>query len=238
MARLLMDGAEHTSSSGQAAIWRSQAATHAATTSTQHIRPDHSTYHVVDFDPDTGAVLSRETHQGATDESTWARGQAWAIYGFTTIGERTGSGVRIADAQDLADWWLANVPADGVPYWDFQAPGIPNAARDSSAAAIAALGMLELSELVTDSADSDRYYLAAKGTLDSLLSDAYFAGDSSDALLLHGTGNHNDPRNPEIDVGLIYGDFFLVEALYRYQEIALRRLYDDVCGGSQSNECN
>ena len=117
----------------------------------------------------------------------------------------------------LADYFIDNLPTDMVPYWDFDAPGIVSEPRDSSAAAIAAAGLLELSTLTTG-ADSARYFNAAEAVLDSLMTPQYLSdGTNSAGLLLHGTGNK--PANSEIDVSLIYADYYFVEALIRYLEI-------------------
>ncbi len=214
---LLRDGADLTTSPTDAASWDAMAVSHATVTGNEHVRGNGTTYHVIDFDPTNGTVLSRETHQGAGDETTWARGQAWGLYGFTLMHRETGDAATLATAQELADFFVGSLPADSIPYWDFEAPGIPSAPRDTSAAAIAASGLLELSTLTTGTA-SDSYLGAAAAILDSLMSPAYLSdGGSSDGILLHGVGNH--PSSSEIDVSLIYGDYYLVEALLRYLDI-------------------
>lgn len=193
---------------------------HAEQTMLHHVRPDGSTYHIVRYDGTTGAVLSRGTFAGASDDSTWARGQAWAIYGFTMASRETGDPRFLETAQRAADYYLANLPADSVPYWDFQAPGIPEAPRDSSAAAITLSGLLELSQRVTNSLDSARYWLAARRILDSLSSTQYLArGAPTTGILLHGVGEPPHLPNPEVDVSLIYGDYYFIEALRRYADI-------------------
>ncbi|MCP5020413.1 MAG: hypothetical protein GY930_01440 [bacterium] len=181
----------------------------------EHVRPDGSTYHVVDFDPTTGAVLSKETYQGHSAGSTWARGQAWAIYGFTMAYRYTQDPLLLAGAMDVADYFLANLPADAVPYWDFQAPSIPGEPKESSAAAIAAAGLLELYQYAPNPADRMRYYRQGSRILRSLSSPAYLASPgTSDGILLHGVGNK--PTGREIDVSLIYGDYYYLEALGRW----------------------
>jgi unsaturated chondroitin disaccharide hydrolase len=195
--------------------WSSHAVSHADVTIASHVRPNGSTFHVVDFDPVTGAILSQETHQGYQDWSTWARGQAWGLYGFVMAYRETHASNFLATAEALADYFLSNLPADQIPYWDFDAPNIPNEPRDSSAAAIAASGLLELSTLAGDPADRQIYRSAAEGILGSLMSSAYLSdGQVSSGILLHGTGNK--PAGGEIDVSLIYGDYYLIEALVRY----------------------
>ena len=193
---------------------------HAEKTMQNHVRPDGSTYHVVEYDGNTGAVLWRGTFAGASDESTWARGQSWGIYGFTMAYRETGDLRFLNTAQRLADYYLTNVPPDHVPYWDYQAPNIPNEPRDSSAASIALAGMLELSQRATNSADSARDWQGAWRIFESLSSTNYLAqGSASSGILLHGVGETPPLSSSEIDVSLIYGDYYFIEALERYREI-------------------
>jgi VCBS repeat-containing protein len=188
---------------------------HAVTTMNAHVRPDGSTYHMVVFDSTTGAVKRKQTIQGYNDNSTWSRGQAWTLYGFTMAYRETGNAQMLATARRVADYYIAHLPSDNVPYWDFQAPGIPNEPRDSSAAAIAASGLLELSQLETDATRKQRYLSTAKATLTSLSSSSYLAeGTNSRSILLHGTA---DEPIGHTDRGLIYGDYFFIEALVRYR---------------------
>lgn len=215
---LLFWGSRNTANPAQAATWFGHAVSHADVTAASHVRPDGSTYQLVDFDAGDGSILSRETVQGYGDETTWSRGQAWGLYGFTMVHRETGEPRFLAVARTLADWFVAHLPPDAVPYWDFQAPGIPNEPRDSSAAAIAASGLLELSQRVGDPVERERYFGAAEAILASLLSDAYLSdGVESSGILLHGTGNR--PRNREVDVSLIYGDYYFTEALLRYLDV-------------------
>ncbi len=206
---LLLWGADH---GGQAA-WKNIARSHAHKTIQNHFRPDGGSYHVVDYDPETGLVRERVTHQGAADHSTWARGQAWLIYGFTMMARQTGDAAFLEQAQKAADYYIARLPEDAVPYWDFQAPGIPEAPRDASAAAIVASALLEL-EGLAPAAKGREYHQAAVRMLRSLLSPAYLAPEGSVHLLDHAVGNH--PGNSEIDAALIYADYYFVEALQRY----------------------
>lgn len=203
---------------GGDAAWKPLAATHARTTQVNHVRADGGSFHVVVFDPATGAALERITHQGYADSSTWARGQAWLVYGFTLSYRETGDPRFLATARRVADYALARLPADGVPCWDYQAPGCPaTAERDASAAAIMASGLLEMSTYVPG-ADGARYRGAAERILASLSSPAYLArGTGQPAVLLHSVGNH--PKEQEIDVGLVYADYYYVEALLRYLEL-------------------
>jgi unsaturated chondroitin disaccharide hydrolase len=190
---------------------------HALTSMGSHVRADGSTWHLVIFDSTNGAVKRKQTVQGYADGSTWARGQAWAVYGFTMAYRESGDARLLATARRVADWYVAHLPSDSVPYWDFDAPGIPNEPRDSSAAAIAASGLIELSSLETDAVRRARYLDAAKATLTSLSSPAYLAeGTSSRSILLHGTANK--PAG-DYDHGLIYGDYYFLEALLRYRAL-------------------
>lgn len=200
------------------------ACSHAERTMLNHVRADGSTYHLVRYDGRTGAVLWRGTFAGASDDSTWARGHSWAIYGFTMAYRYTGDIRFLTTAQRLADYYIANVPPDSVPYWDYQAPDIPNEPRDSSAAAIALSGLLELSQLVTNAPDGANYWLAAHRIFSSLSSGDYLAqGSTSSGILLHGTGEPPTRTLLETDVSLIYGDYYFVEALKRYRDISARR---------------
>lgn len=151
---------------------------HAEKTMLNHVRPDGSTYHIVEYDGNTGAVLWRGTFAGASDESTWARGQSWGVYGFTMAYRETGDTRFLNTAQRLADYCLTNLPPDYVPYWDYQAPGIPNEPRDSSAAAILLSGLLELSQRSTNAPDAARYWQAARHIFNSLRSTNYLAQGS------------------------------------------------------------
>ena len=179
-----------------------------------HLRDDGSTAHVALFDPATGALERRVTWQGYADTSAWARGQAWAIHGFTTV-YREGSLFAYLDAaRRSADWFIAHLPADGVPYWDFRHPDIPNTERDASAAAIAASGLFELAQL-TGGEPGRRYRAAAERILASLATSYTSRGTPSRSILLHSVGHR--PQNDEVDVGIVYADYYFVEALMRYR---------------------
>jgi unsaturated chondroitin disaccharide hydrolase len=190
--------------------WRDMAISHAVKTMQNHVRADGSTFHVVDYNTD-GTVFSQFTSQGASNGSTWSRGQAWGLYGFTMVYRYTNDPRFLATAQQLADYFINNLPADFVPYWDFSKSG--TAPRDSSAAAIAAAGLLELSTYVAPT-DSARYRTAALNILSSLSSPAYL-GDrlATDGILLHGSANV--PGNSGVDTSLIYGDYYFVQGCYR-----------------------
>ena len=210
---LLFWAADH----GGPAGLRAKALEHALRTASAHVRGDGSTYHLVVFDADTGAIRQRATVQGYSAESTWMRGQAWAVYGFTTAYRETRDERMLDTARRVADFYLAHLPRDMVPYWDANAPGIPNAPRDSSAAAVAASGLLELAQLEPDRVRGDRYLRAAKATLRSLSSRSYLAqGTPSRSILLHGTA---DKPHGHYDRGLVYGDYYFLEALIRYRKL-------------------
>jgi unsaturated chondroitin disaccharide hydrolase len=192
--------------------WKTMAVNHALRTLQDAVRADGSSFHYVDYSRTTGAIRSKGTFQGYSASSTWARGHAWLIYGYTMVYRYTGD-VRMLDAaRKVTDWYLARLPADMVPNWDFNAPSMQ---KDSSAAAAVASGLLELSSLETDATRRTRYRDAALRMLDSLVSPAYFAdGTNSPGLLLHGVGNL--PAGKEINTTLIYGDYYFLEAVLRF----------------------
>ena len=192
--------------------WVRMATSHALTSARAHLRPDGSTAHVALFDPVTGALERTVTWQGYSDTSAWARGQAWAIDGFTSAYGATKRPELLAAAQRAADFFIAQLPSDGVPYWDFRDPSIPNAPRDASAAAIAASGLLDLARYAP-TPDATRYREAAMHILHSLATSYLTRGTSSAAILLHSTGGK--PQNSEVEVGLVYADYYFVEALLR-----------------------
>jgi unsaturated chondroitin disaccharide hydrolase len=194
------------------------ATTHARTTARTHVRDDGSTYHVVDFDPETGEIRGKHTAQGYTAESCWSRGQAWGIYGFATTWRETGDPLFRDMAMKLADYFIENLPDDYIPYSDFNAPNIPTESRDTSAAALAASGMLELASLLEDTELQSRYRGAALNILHSLCSEPYLTkGYDSAGILRHATGKWR----PEVieNVSLIFGDYYFVEALLRYRGV-------------------
>lgn len=195
------------------------AETHAATTLQNHFRPDYSSYHVLDYDLKTGAVSRRVTHQGYADESAWARGQAWGLYGYVTMYRFTKKAAYLAQAKNIARFLLnhPNLPADKIPYWDFNAPNISSALRDASAGAIIASALLELGQYTTDK-EKEQYLTVAQQQLQSLSSPAYRAklGENGGFLLLHSVGSL--PHNSEVDVPLTYADYYFIEALLRYKK--------------------
>ena len=196
--------------------YRDIAVTHADTTLRNHFRPDGSSFHLVDYDPQTGKIRSRVTVQGNADASSWARGQAWALYGYTMMYRETRKEDYLRQAHKIAAFVMQHprLPADKVPYWDFDDPAIPNAPRDSSAAAIVASSLLELAGF--SKPEQARAYRAfAEAQLRSLASAAYLAraNDNGGFLLKHATGHK--PAGKEIDVPLNYGDYYFLEALLR-----------------------
>lgn len=190
------------------------ATTHARTTIRDHVRADGSTYHVVDYDSETGKVIWRGTHQGLADSSTWARGQAWGVYGFTLAYRETKESIFLDTACRLADRFLEGLPKDGVPYWDFDAPQEPPEPKDASAGAIAASALWELHALVAEKELRSRYRDASLHLVKNLSSTRYLAFKSNlPALLHHSTGNK--PGDSEIDIPIIYADYYFIEALLR-----------------------
>jgi hypothetical protein len=197
---------------------REIAISHADRTRTNHFRPDDSSFHLVDYNPTNGAVLKKETHQGTADDSAWARGQAWGLYGYTMLYRETGHPAYLAQATNIANFLLHHprLPEDKVPYWDFDAPDIPNAPRDASAAAIMSSALVELSGLVGGEAGQN-YLALARLQLVSLSSPAYRAkpGANGNFILMHSVGNR--PADSEVDSPLSYADYYYLEALLRYQ---------------------
>ncbi len=191
---------------------------HADQTLKNHFRPDASSYHVVCYG-DGGKVLARRTKQGYADESAWARGQAWALYGYTVMYRETNYKKYLDQARRIADFYLnhPNLPADKIPYWDFNAPLIPNEERDASAGAITASALLELCTYGGPSAK--RYYESAVQMLESLSGPAYRAnlGENNNFLLKHSVGFK--PARIEVDVPLAYADYYYLEGLIRYQNL-------------------
>jgi len=195
------------------------AITHANTTIRNHFRPDFSSYHVVDYNPQTGDVIKKATWQGAANCSAWSRGQGWALYGYTMMYRFTKDQSYLKQAKGIANYILnhPNLPADKIPYWDFDAPLIPYAKRDASAGAIIASALLELGQY-TDGKEKADFKSAAETMIYSLASDAYRAkaGENGGFLLMHSTGAF--PLNSEIDVPLVYADYYYLEALARYKK--------------------
>jgi unsaturated chondroitin disaccharide hydrolase len=190
---------------------------HALRAMTNQIRADNSTFQLALYSTVNGALTFQGTRAGYSDSSTWSRGHAWAIYGFTVAYRETGYLPFLDAAQRVAQYYIDNVPSDYVPYWDFDDPAIPNSPRDSSAAAITLSGLVQLSELTTNLTNAAMYWGEAHNILESLASTNYLAkGTTNVSILLHGVGNTPVLPDPEVNVGLIYGDYYFVEALRRF----------------------
>lgn len=195
------------------------AVTHANTAMKNHFRPDNSSYHVLNYNPETGAVQEKKTAQGYSNESAWARGQAWGLYGFTVMYRETKDRGYLEQAEKIADFLLTHpaLPADKIPYWDFNAPNIPNALRDASAAAIMASALLELKTYVSQD-KSRNYFGVAETILQNLSKQPYKAaqGTNGGFIIQHCVGHM--PNKTEVDVPLTYADYYYIEAMKRYGE--------------------
>ena len=189
---------------------------HAETTLKNHFRADHSSYHVVSYNND-GSVEMKCTHQGKNDDSSWARGQAWGVYGYTSCYRESGDTVFLQQAKDIATLIMTCVKTeDAIPLWDYDAPDSPETPRDASAASITASALIELSTLVED---GQVYFDYAEKLLKSLSSDAYLAkvGTNQGFILMHSTGSL--PNGSEIDTPINYADYYYLEALARYMQV-------------------
>ena len=196
------------------------AVSHADKTMKNHFRKDYSSWHVVDYDSVTGKVIKKTTHQGYSDSSAWARGQAWGVYGYTMAYRYTHYKRYLEQAQNIAHFILTNknLPRDLIPYWDFSLPSYEKAPRDASAAAIISSALFELSEY--SEKNSNYYRTTAKKILNNLIK-YYQTPDSYPKeyfILDHSTGNY--PANSEIDVPIIYADYYFLEAIYRRDTIS------------------
>jgi len=204
------------------------AVAHANTTLKYHFREDHSSYHVVDYDTITGLPLHQQTCQGYSDNSTWSRGQAWAVYGYTLMYRETKDEAYLQAAKNFANYYLKNIPEDLVPAWDFNigqegfvpdgdsyAVGREEYIKDASASAIVCSALFELGEL----ANVPEYTDMAVKMLKSLASPAYRAllGENANFIIMHCTGSY--PHKVEIDVPLVYADYYFLEALTRYRRM-------------------
>ncbi|MEL7162525.1 MAG: glycoside hydrolase family 88 protein [Bacteroidota bacterium] len=194
--------------------YREAAMSHADVTMANHFREDNSSFHVVSYNDD-GTVEKKNTHQGIADESAWARGQAWGLYGYTMMHRETGEERYLEQAKKIADFLLAhpNLPEDKIPYWDFNDPDIPNVPRDASAGAIIASALVELGEITA----MDKYGDAGEQILLSLASPSYLAeaGENGNFILEHSVGNM--PSDDEIDVPINYADYYFIEGLMRLE---------------------
>jgi hypothetical protein len=194
------------------------AVSHADNTMKNHFRKDYSSYHVVDYDSSAyGKINKKTTHQGYANESAWARGQAWGLYGYTFCYRETKNKSYLDQAEHIASFILKhpNLPKDGVPYWDFDAPNIPAEPRDASAAAVIASALYELSLY----SKNGQVYRAAADKMIASLTNYYRApaGEAKGFILLHSTGSK--PSNSEVDVPLNYADYYYLEALLRMKKL-------------------
>ena len=195
---------------------------HANTTIANHFRSDNSSYHVIDYDVSDGSVKSKETHQGYNNESDWARGQAWGLYGYTMSYRETNEIAFLQQAEKIASFIMnhPNLPTDLIPYWDLKDPKIgtnPNSVpRDASAATVMASALIELSQLATD---GSKYMVFASKILNTLSQPGYTTASNStnNFILLQSTGNLPSPYNPEINTSINYADYYYLEALTRYK---------------------
>lgn len=189
---------------------------HAETTMKNHFRNDYSSYHVVGYDPATGRVTSKNTHQGYSDESSWARGQAWALYGYTIVYRETRNPVFLSQAEKIADYIISStkIREGEVPVWDFDVQDQPGEPYDASAGAIIASGLFELGKYSKNDTD---YYQIASQLLETLSSPLFFSDNKNTGFLLkHSTGSK--PQGSEVDVPLIYADYYFLEAVQRKME--------------------
>jgi len=196
---------------------------HSDSTIKHHFREDYSSYHVLDYDLDTGEVIGKKTWQGYSDDSAWARGQSWGLYGYVMMYRFTKEDRYLDISKKIANFILnhPNLPKDKIPYWDFNAPDIPNAPRDVSAATIMASALLELG-LYTKGKEHKNYVKSAEKILVNLSKPEYRSklGENGGFLLMHSTGAY--PLNSEIDVPLVYADYYFLESLKRYKDWYLK----------------
>jgi len=191
--------------------YRNVAIAHANTTLANHFRENMSSYHVIDYDTITGQAIAKQTHQGLKDDSSWARGQAWGLYGFVVCFRETGDTKYLDAAKKIAAFIQQNLPEDLVPYWDYNDPAIPNTYRDASAAAITSSALYILSTITDEG--KEEYAALAEKILASLSSPEYLAevGQNGGFLIKHCVGNM--PKNSEVDTPINYADYYYLEAL-------------------------
>lgn len=193
-------------------IFAQVATAHANTALKRQVRPDWSTAHVMDFNPDSGEFLKQDTHQGLSPTSCWSRGQAWGVHGFAETYRWTKDETYLNASRNLAEYMLRRNPANHVPFWDYDSPLIPNDVRDSSAGSILASGMLILATLEQDPAKAQRWRSEAITMLEALWQQVSSRGTNEPSILIHAT--RSKPAGM-MDTGLIYGDYYFVEALTR-----------------------
>ena len=197
------------------------AVSHADKTMPNHFREDGTSWHVISYNPD-GTVECKQTFQGKNDDSAWARGQSWGVYGYTSCYRETGDRRYLDFAVKLADMIMERVTTDdAIPYWDYNAPQGEETPRDASAAAVTACALLEMSTMLPD---GQKYFDYAEKILKSLSSDAYLAkvGENQGFILMHSVGSL--PNGSEIDTPLNYADYYYLEALKRFMDLKKLRL--------------
>jgi unsaturated chondroitin disaccharide hydrolase len=201
-------------------VFKDVAVSHSDKTREHHYRDDYSSYHVVSYDTITGEPHVKQTHQGAFDESVWARGNAWGLYGYVVMYRETELQHYLDQAIAIANLMIdhPNMPEDGILYWDYLAEDIPNSLRDSSAGSIMASALIELSTF-TDGASSEKYLSTAEKQLQALSSPEYLAEPGTNGFFILKRGVGHLPGNSEVDVPLTYGDYYYVEALIRYKKL-------------------
>ena len=196
---------------------------HANSTIANHYRSDYSAFHVLDYDLETGKLIAGKNHQGYNDASAWSRGQVWGFYGFTMMYRFTKDQRYLDQARNIAKFLFThpNMPKDFIPYWDFNAPNIPNELRDASAASILAAALLELSQY-TKGEESKDYINKSASIIQTLSSPAYSAkeGENGGFLLKHSVGHL--PAKSEVDVPLTYADYYYLEAMHRFKNWVLK----------------
>lgn len=201
---------------------------HADLTMKHHYREDMSCYHVVSYDTITGLPHAKQTHQGYANESTWTRGQAWGLYGYTYMYRETGEKKYLDFAEKIASYLInhPHMPEDYIPYWDFDDPAIPNALRDVSAATVMASALTELS-LYVDEKTSNDYRKIVEKQIRTLASPQYTAaiGENGNFILKHSVGSL--PFQSEVDVPLTYADYYYLETLIRYKNWILNKDRED-----------
>ena len=201
---------------GDSSYWE-KAVSHADVTLINHFRDDYSSWHVVDYNPVTGDTIGKYTHQGYSASSAWSRGQSWGLYGYTMCYRFTGDARYLEQAENIALFLIGHerMPADLVPYWDYDAPNIPNEPRDVAAATIMCSALFELSWYATSHGST--FLDTAISQLNSISSDAYTAAQDSNNhfILMHATGNY--PAGSGVDAPMNYADYYYLEALARYR---------------------
>lgn len=195
--------------------YKNIAINHANTTLRHHFRDDYSTWHVVDYNPEDGSVIKKLTHQGFSDESSWARGQGWALYGYTMCYRYTRNEMYLKQAKNVAAFISINLPEDFVPVWDFNLTDPEIMYKDASAAAIYASALLELYQY-TKNID---YKDLAVNILKSLSTESYLSMDGKNKGFILGHSVGNWPKDDEIDVPINYADYYFLEALLRLKNI-------------------